>query len=99
MSGRCVLDRPVLEQLFSVAKYITRYLTLEKTVHFNMILLIFNLAFHMPLLEVVQVRLSSDFESSAVTSTQLHRDTYKEMLKIGDTCVLLLITLYNNDPF
>lgn len=53
----------------------------------------------MPLLEVVQFKLASDFESSAVMSTQLHRDTYKEMLEIGDTCVLLLITLYNNDPF
>jgi len=64
-----------------------------------MILLIFSLAFHVPLLEVLQVRLASDFESSAVTNTQLHRNTYKEMLEIGDTCVLLLITLYNNDPF
>lgn len=53
----------------------------------------------MPLLEVVQVSLASDFESSSVTSTQLHRETHKEMLEIGDTCVLLLITLYNNDPF
>lgn len=67
-----------------------------------MILPNFNLAFCTPLLEVLQVMLASDFESAAVTITQLHRDTYKEMLEVGvgnNTCVLLLITLYNNDPF
>lgn len=35
----------------------------------------------MPLLEVVQFKLASDFESS-VMNTQLHRDIYKEMLEI-----------------
>lgn len=29
-------------------------------------------------------------------NTQLQRDTCKKMLEIGDTCVLLLIMLYNN---
>lgn len=53
-----------------------------------MIPLIFNLAFHVTLVEVVQVRLASDFESGEMNTT-LHRDTYKEMLEIGNTCVLL----------
>lgn len=53
-----------------------------------MILLIFDLAFHIHVVEVVQVRLASDF-GSAVMNSSLHRDTYKEMLEISNTCVLL----------
>lgn len=49
--------------------------------------LIFDLVFHLPLLEVLQVRLTSDFETSAVMSTQWQSDTCKEMLEISYTCV------------